>query len=234
LRARLEADPTNAAIYLQLARVYRRANQLEQAQVALNEGLGPTGNAFELTIELADLETETFRRNLAITEEKLLQSPDDSQLRKIRSHLRKEINSRELDIFRRKADRHPADLSFRYELGVRLLRAGQLDEAIRELQVAKSDVRLRWQVLLSLGQCFRARNNWKLAQRNFEEALQYLPATEVASRKEILFELAVGHANGGELARALELAHELANLDFGYRSINTLMDEWQTRLQEAS
>jgi tetratricopeptide (TPR) repeat protein len=234
LRARLEADPTSPGLYLQLARICRRANQLDQAHTVLTEGLGATCNAFELAAELADLEIEPFRRNLVITEEKLRESPDDAQLRKIRIQLRKEINTRELDLFRRKADRQPADLSFRYELGVRLMRAGQLDEAIKELQAARSDFRLRWQALLSLGFCFKARNNWRLAQRNFEEALDYLPVNEVGNRKDILFELAQGHAEAGELIRALDLAHELANLDFGYRGIDRLLDEWQARLQQAS
>jgi tetratricopeptide (TPR) repeat protein len=234
LRTRLEADPTNAALHLQLARIHRRAGQLDQARAVLTQGLGPTGNAFELAIELADLETEPFRRNLAVTEEKLAKTPEDPQLRKIRSQLRKEVNGRELDIYRRKADRQPTDLSLRFELGIRLMKAALLDEAIRELQAAKGDQRLRWQVLSALGYCFKARNNWKLAERNFAEALEALPVTETNGRKEILFELAKGHADAGELAQALELAHELANLDFGYRDISRLLDEWQARLQQAS
>jgi tetratricopeptide (TPR) repeat protein len=233
LRARIQADPTNADLYRQLARLYRRANLLKEAHSALREGLGPTGNAFELSVDLADLEIEPFRRNLAITEEKLKANPDDPQLRRIRLHLRKEVNTRELDLFRQKADRYPGELSHRYEVGVRLMRAGQLDEAIRELQAARADARLRWQALLYLGHCFKARNNWRLAERNFEEALQHLPAGEVSNRKEVLFELANGLAEAGDLARAVDYANELANLDFTYRDINQLLDDWQQRLQQA-
>jgi tetratricopeptide (TPR) repeat protein len=233
LRARLQAEPTSSALYLELARLYRRAEQLEQAHAVLREGLGASGNAFELGAELADLEIEPFRRNLAITEEKLRATPDDPELRKLRLRLRKEVNTRELELFRQKADRFPAELDQRYELGVRLLRAGQLDEAIRELQVVRADARLRWQALLYLGYCFKARNNWRLAQRNLEEALEHLPAGEVVQRKEALFELATGCAEAGDLARALDYAHELANLDFTYRGVKDLLDDWQARLQQA-
>jgi predicted Zn-dependent protease len=234
LRARLQAEPTSPALYLQLARLYRREGQLEQAHALLREGLGATGNAFELGAELADLEIEPFRRNLAITEEKLRAAPDDPQLRRLRLHLRKEVNTRELELFRQQADRIPAELRHRYELGVRLLRAGQLDEAIRELQLARGDVRLRWQALLYLGHCFKARGNWRLAQRNFEEALQALPAGEVTQRKEALFELACGCAEAGDLARAVDYGHELANLDFSYRDVKDLLDDWQVRLQRVA
>ena len=87
--------------------------------------------------------------------------------------------------------------------------------------------------MLYLGYCFKSRKNWRLAQRNFEEALQNLPSGEEEFRKELLFLLAEGTAESGDLARAVEFGYELANLDFGYRDIGKLLDEWQTRLQQA-
>ncbi len=233
LLARVEADPTNANTYLHLAAIYRRADQVERARQVLESGLVPTGNSFELMVELADLDIEPFRRNLVITEEKLRAQPQDEELRKIRIRLLKEINTRELDLFRQKADRYPTEMAHRFELGVRLLRAGQTDEAILELQAARSDPRQRWRALLYLGFCFKSRNNWRLAQRNFEEALQNLPVGEDASRKELLFQLAQGFAEAGDLAKAVDLGYELANLDFGYRDIGRLLDDWQARLQRA-
>jgi tetratricopeptide (TPR) repeat protein len=233
LRQRLEEDPTNASLYLQLATVYRRQGRYDEARTVLRDGLGPTANAFELTVELADLETEPFRRDLAITEEKLASRPDDRDLLGIRGRLRKEINTRELELYRRKADRYPADLGLRYEVGVRLFRAGLLEEAIRELQAARPDPRYRWQALSQLGHCFQARNNWRLAQRNFEDALQNLPEGEAETRKDLLFRLARGCAEAGDLDRAVDLAHELAHLDFSYRDIGRLLDEWQGRLHKA-
>lgn len=232
IQNKLEADPTNPHLYLQLATVYRRADQLEQARDMLRQGLRATGNHFELMVELTELEIEPFRRNLAITEEKLRAQGDDEELRKIRIRLLKEINTRELELYRLKADRYPTEMGHRFELGVRLLRAGQTEEAIKELQAARSDPRHHWRALLYLGYCFKGRNNWRLAQRNFEEVLQTLPAGEDATRKEVLFQLAHGAAEHNDLPRAVELAYELANLDFAYRDIGRLLDEWQARLQQ--
>src|SRR5207302_8230355 len=113
------------------------------------------------------------------------------------------------------------------------LRAGRTDEASPELQQARKDARNQWRCLMYLGHCFKQRNNWKLAQRNFEEALPMVPANEEAHRKEILFQLASGSADAGDLARAVELALELANIDFGYRDIGRLLDEWQAKMQQA-
>jgi tetratricopeptide (TPR) repeat protein len=232
IRTRLDADKTNVNAYLQLAALYRRVGLLDQARAVLNDGLGPTGNAFELALELADLDIEPFRQNLLVTEDKLRDTPDDEELRRIRLRLRKEVNTRELDFFRQKAERFPTELGLRFEVGVRLLRAGQHDEAIQMLQAARSDPRFRWQSMLWLGHCFKARNNWRLAQRNFEDALQNLPVGETSARKDLLFLLAQGFADEGDFARAVDLGHELANLDFSFRDIGRLIDEWQEKISK--
>jgi len=233
LRTRIEADATNPTAYLQLANVYRRAGQIEPAREILQQALGPTGNYFEISIELADLDIEPFRRNLILTEDKLRNAPQDEELRKIRIRLLKEINTRELELYRQKSERFPTEMVHRLELGLRLLRAGQTDAAIVELQAARSDPRQRWRSLLYLGYCFKSRNNWRLAQRNFEESMQNLPVGEDGTRKELLYQLAVGSAETGDLSKAVDLAYELANLDFAYRDIGKLLDEWQAKLQQA-
>jgi Flp pilus assembly protein TadD len=233
LLARIKHEPGNAGLYLQLADVYRRLEHLDQARAILQQGLSATGNQFELAVELAALEIEPFRQNLALADARLQAQPEDERLKKIRIRLLKEINARELELYRQKADRYPTDMTSRFELGVRLLRAGQVDEAIRELQVARSDPRHHGRALYYLGYCFRNRKNWRLAQRNFEEALQSLGPGDEGMRKEVLFQLAQGCAEAGDLARAVDMAYELANLDWGYKDIGRLLDAWQARLTQA-
>ena len=232
LRARLKDDPTNPSLYLQLARLYRDNKQPDEARKVLTEGVEATGNSFELAMEIVDMDISMVRQNLAAAEQKLKAAPDDADVRKLCGKLRKEINARELEMFRQKAERFPTDLIHRLEVGIRLLRGGQTDEAIRELQAVRADVKLRWQAQLNLGHCFKARNNWPLAQRNFEEALQCLPPGEKTMHKELLFLLAKGAAENGDLPKAMERGNELANEDFSYRDIGKLVDDWQNKLNK--
>jgi tetratricopeptide (TPR) repeat protein len=243
LLARLESNPTDAHLYLQLAAVYSKGNQPERARAVLEQGLGPTGNDFRLVLELMERDLETYRKNVAVADRKLGKAEKaeaegedyrhtSEDLRRIRDKLRREIQAREIDMYRLKADRFPQELHHRLELGMRLAEADRLDEAIVELQQARKDPRLLWKAALHLGLCFKRRNNWRLAQRNLEEALAQIPPTEEEGRKEILFQLAFGSAEAGELQKAVDLGHDLANLDFGFRDIGKLLDEWQDRLQE--
>jgi tetratricopeptide (TPR) repeat protein len=244
---RIEAAPTEPTLYLQLAGVYRKHGQDDRARAALQQGLGPTGNHFSLQLELLELDLLPFKKNLEATEARLKKlkeqtaagedvegdGPTEEDLVKARGKLMKEIAAREVEILRVKAERFPNEMSHRLELGAKLLKADKIDEAIAELQLARRDEKLKGRAAMYLGACFRKRNNWRLAQRNFEEALQALPASDESARKEALYQLATGSAENGDLARALDLGHELANLDFTYKNIGNLLDDWQTRLQQA-
>ncbi len=232
LSRRIEANPTDARGYLQLAHHHVKANDFELARTVLQMGLGPTGNAFELIVEIAEMEIEPFRRDLAVTEQKLNADPENTELRQLRARLKKEINMRELDLLRRKADRFPNEAGHRLEMGVRLQQLGQIDEAIRELQAIRTDPRYSGKAAYHLGMCFRNRNNHRLAQRNFEEALQHLAPADHETRKETMYSLAQTCAETGDLTRAVDLATDLAHEDYAFRDISRLLDEWQARLQE--
>jgi tetratricopeptide (TPR) repeat protein len=229
LMERIKANPKNANAYMHLASVYKKAEQFDKAREVLQQALAPTGHSFEVTQEMLDLEIEPFRRDLAVTEERLRKNPSDADLLQIRAKLAKEINTRELDLHRRRSDRYPTDTAARFEMGLRLLRAGQLDEAIKELQAIRNDPRHHGQANFYLGLCFKTRNNWRLAQLNFEEALKHLGAGDSFLRKEAMYILASGFAETGELDRAIDLGCELANLDYNYKNIGSLLETWQAK-----
>lgn len=245
IQKRIEAEPTEPALYVQLATLYRRHNHLDRARAALQQGLGPTGQHFSLQLELLELDLVPLRQNLEETEGRMKalkargeDDPDDddgptpAELVDVRSRTKKEIYAREAEILRVKVDRFPNEVVHRIELGKRLMKMDKLDEAITELQQARRDDKLKGQAAMMLGVCFRKRNNWRLAQRNFEEALALLVnPTDEPARKEVLYQLATGSADAGDLTRAVELGHELANIDFGYKNISGLLDEWDEKVR---
>lgn len=232
LRAQIQENPANWDLYLRLANLYRRAGNDDEARAVLEQGLKPSGGHFEIELALADLAIEPLRSDLARTKQGLKANPGDEGLLQARASLTQEINARELDLYRRKTAHYPGENAYRLELGVRLLRAGQVDDAIRELQGVRNDPRLQWRALMYLGFCFKTRDYWRLAEGNFEEALKKLPVSDEASRKKILLQLAQGSAEAGDFHKAVERAYELANLDFNYGNIGRLLDVWQARLKE--
>ena len=160
-----------------------------------------------------ELDLTPFKKNLETTDARLKKlrertdedldddGPSEEDLTKARSKLIKEIAAREVEILRLKVDRYPTDMAHRLALGDRLLHAGKVEEAIKELQQVRRDEKHKGRALMFLGAGFRKLKKWPLAQRNFEEALAALPASDESARKEVLYQLATGSAENGDLAR---------------------------------
>jgi hypothetical protein len=231
-RTRIAADPTNVSNYMALVALLRRAGDLNQCRDVLREGLKAAGDHFELKLAVADLTIEHKRQAIAEIEQRIKTDPNDGSLRSARSALLQELTRSELQYYREKVKYEAGDPSPRFELAVRLYRAGLFQDAVRELQVTRESPRFQWQSLAYLGLSFEKMKVWPLAQRNLKEALQKLPAEEQDWRKRILFHLAQGVAAAGELAEAIQLGYELANLDFTYREIDRLIAQWREQQNE--
>ncbi|HEY2784032.1 MAG TPA: tetratricopeptide repeat protein [Fimbriiglobus sp.] len=241
---RIEADPTEPALYVQLSGVYRKYGQDDRARAVLQQGLGRTGNHTLLQLELAELDLAPLKAeyeavNAKIQQKKTQLAADDTaeddgpsltDLRVRRSLLEKDILTREVSQLKARSDRAPADLSTKFELGTKLYKSDRFDDAIVELQQVRKEEKYKGRAALYLGHCFRKRNNWRLAQRNYEDALAAIPESDEAAKKDVLYHLAIGAAEHGDLPRALDLGHELANLDFTYKGIGNLLDEWQAKV----
>jgi tetratricopeptide (TPR) repeat protein len=226
LRSRIAADPTNVNSYAPLVALWRSAGQFDQARDVLREGLRATSQHVDLLMALADLNIEPKRQNLAALEAKIKANPADAGLRSARNALLQDINQDELKMFRQKAKAQPGEVGLHYEVGVRLFRAKQLQEAVKEFQISRDAPRFHWQSLAYLGLSFEKLHIWQLAQRNLQDALQKLPPEEQDWRKRILFHLAQGAAAAGDLDEATARGYELANLDFTFRGIDRLLAQW--------
>jgi tetratricopeptide (TPR) repeat protein len=226
---RISENPSNPSAYLQLGQLYRRNDMADKAREMLTKGLQVAPKNFDLTMELADLDIDPFRKDLSALEQKLLEDAKNADLFRLKAEKEKEINSRELAFYRTKSDRFPTDTVARFEMAVRLFKTGTFDEAINEFQKVRSDPKHSVRARIYLGLAFVSRNNWRLAQKNLEEALQNLTAAEESFRKELMYQLSVGYSKNGELPRAIELGCELANHDYNYRDISALIDKWQSK-----
>jgi tetratricopeptide (TPR) repeat protein len=187
----IEAAPAVAVLYLHLARLYRSQGAPLAARRWLLRGLREAGNDGGLALELAEVDLDIFRHDLSVAEDKLRAQPASADLETLRARLVHEINNREISIFQQKADRYRADLCYRFELGVRLLKAGQFDEALAAFEQARADERLRWRSLVYAAYCHLNRRQWPKAKPLLEEALPLIPINEMM-HKEVMSLLAQG------------------------------------------
>ena len=132
----------------------------------------------------------------------------------------------ELVSYAERAAEYPTDYGIKYELGVRQLQAGKVDDAIVSLQQAKRDAKRRIRALNFLGLAFHRKEWYQEAVENYEQALEFEPSEE--RTKEIRYNLARSLEAMGKKPEALDQLSEVAQLDYQYRDVR----EWIERLRK--
>lgn len=119
---------------------------------------------------------------------------------------------------RGRVERNPTDLTFRFELGEQLVRAGQITEAIAELQKAQNSPNLGVRAKYLLGQCFEAKNIPNLAIKQYEDARSRLPNMD-GLKKDVIYKLGLLYDRVGDKEKYLASMTEIYEVDSGYQDV---------------
>jgi tetratricopeptide (TPR) repeat protein len=237
LEKSIAKKPDDLANYLELADLHAREERFPQAEEVLSRALQVSGGDIAVRERLEDAQLRRQRHLLKIAEKRAAteKTPEAADLLK---RMRVELNSVETDIYRTRSERYPTNVGLKFELGLRLKRAGQYNEAIKCFQAATGDAKRKAQTHMELGECFQYIKQYKLAMSNYEASLEAVAARDVDERKLALYragKLALGLAEkylaaedkqGKEvLERAEKYLNELAGLEFSYKDVPQLLDK---------
>jgi tetratricopeptide (TPR) repeat protein len=123
-----------------------------------------------------------------------------------------------IDTARKRVERNPTDLTYRYELGEQLIAAGNYTDAITELQKSLQSPNLGVKSMNLLGQCFEAKNILPLAIKQYENARAKLPNMDPL-KKEVVYRLGLLYERTGEKEKYLASMTEIYEVDSGYRDV---------------
>jgi hypothetical protein len=93
------------------------------------------------------------------------------------------VQAQEIGHLYQQADRNPTELKYRFALAVRLLKAGQFEEALAAFRQSAADEHLRWRSLVYAAYCHINCRHWAQARPLLEEALPMIPETEMMRRE---------------------------------------------------
>ncbi len=229
LQAALAADPSEIGNYLQLADILINDARLDEAEKLLERGLSASGGGdLDIRERLEDIQLRRAHHQLAVAEKRHAHEPTEETQQQV-LHFRKLANQRELEVYAVRSDRDPGNTRLKFELGLRLKRAGKIKEAITTLQAARGDTKRKSLALLELGECFQKIEQYKLALANYEQAVETALETTGEADSEVrrlaLYRAGVLATGLRELDRAERHLTELAGLDFGYRDVSDRLDK---------
>jgi tetratricopeptide (TPR) repeat protein len=224
LRQAIARTPADVESRLELADVLERDGGMEEAERVLQEALAVSGNDLKVREHIEDRQLRWGKHKVLIAEKRLSDS-DTPDNRATVERLRANQLKAEIDVFKARCDRYPENLTWKYELAMRLKAAGNYTEAIRQFQESMKDTRRRGAVSLELGECFQKIKQYQLAMQNYQAAVEGLTDRELELRKRALYRAGVLAAGLDDLDSAQKYLSILAGLDFGYRDVAQRLDK---------
>jgi tetratricopeptide (TPR) repeat protein len=220
-------NPADIDSYLELADVLEQEGAIEQAEKVLAKALAASGNELKVREHVEDRQLRWSRAKVMLAE-KRVEADDTPENRAVVEKLKLAGLRQEIEVFAARVARYPDNLTWKYELALRLKSAGKHPEAIKYFQEALKDVRRKGVISLELGECFQGIKQYQLAMQNYEAAIEALTDRELELRKRALYRAGVLAAGLKDFDSAQKHLSTVAGLDFGYRDVAQRLDKLRT------
>jgi tetratricopeptide (TPR) repeat protein len=224
LEQAIAADPVKIEAYLELADVLERDSDVTQAEQVLVKALAASGNDLTVREHVEDRHLRWARHRVTLAEKRLAEE-DSPAHRETLDRLRTGLLKLETEVYSSRAARYPENMTWKYELAMRLKAAGNYSEAIKYFQETMNDARRKGVIALELGECFQKIRQYQLAMRNYGTAIDSLTDRELELRKRALYRAGVLAAGLNDPDTARKHLSTLAELDFGYRDVVERLDK---------
>ena len=217
-------NPADVDGTLELADLFEQDGRIDEAEKLLTRALAASGNELKVREHVEDRQLRWAKSKVMIAEQRLAAS-DTPENHETVDKLKRAQLRQELEIFGTRCSRYPENLTWKYELALRLKAAGKFPEAIRHFQEALKDVRRKGAISLELGECFQSIKQYPLAMQNYEAAVEVLTDRELELRKRALYRAGVLAAGLKDRDAAQKHLSAVAGLDYAYRDVAERLDK---------
>jgi tetratricopeptide (TPR) repeat protein len=228
-----EAEPQNVDVARRLGSLSEQKDDLEAAIAWYRYASDLTqGSDPGLVRKISDLGVKQTEREITALEEAVANNTGDSMALAERQAALAAAKKRRAEMLiheaRKRVERNPTDLQFRFELGENLMNAGHFREALPELQRARQNPNARSRAMNALGRCYRELSMYDLAAKQLEEAAREI-GTMDATKKEIVYNLGLVYEQMGDRAKSLGCMKQIYEADYGYKDVATRVESSYVR-----
>ena len=223
LHEEAQLHPESIDIARQIAGLYEQSEDYDNAIAWFNYASELSkGTDSWLLRKIADMQLKQLEAAIEARKEWLAVAGDaHDEAPRVREELEmllKQKGESLLDEARKRVERNPTDLLFRFELGEQLMNIGQFSEAIPELQKAKGNPNVRLRAMNLLGKCYVGKTMFDLAVKQFSDAASEIIAMD-STKKDIMYQLGRLYERMGQKDKALECYKEIYEVDYGYEDV---------------
>ena len=214
LEDRFADTPTDPELMIEISGLHEKLKDFEAALEFSERALQYRRDSFELVAKTGDLGAKVLKKRLARADKE--GKTDEA------SAIEAELNQHEVADYQKRVELRPGDASLRLGLAKKLLRAGEVDGALAELQRCQNEARIRDEALFLMGTCFQKKGILDLAKKDYQLALEGTDGTNDRA-KEILYNLGAIAEEQGDTEEARSCYLRIYEVDIGYRDVATKM-----------
>jgi tetratricopeptide (TPR) repeat protein len=218
-----QEEPQNVDLARKLGALNEEKDDIESAIAWYQYAADLTsGTDAGLVRRVSDLKMKSSDKSIADLEEFVAShspdAPDYAERAKELEEARRRRSELLIEGARKRVERNPTDLQFRFELGEVLINAGQYREALPELQRARQNPNARLKAMNLLGRCYRQLEMLDLAMKQLEEAAKEIVSMD-AMKKDIVYNLGLVYEEMGDHEKSLSVMKQIYEADYGYRDV---------------
>ncbi len=229
-----------------VARIEREPENLNHYRVVINghRALGNTPLALEWIAKARALPVGSIDANLEKLEGDLRIAALDQQARERRAaviaeggnpdrdetlaRFCRELTDLRIETLAALAEKYPNEMSYKFDLGKLLQRAGEVDAAILQFQLAQRSPKLRVAAIVALGECFKAKRLFDLAAQQFVQAKSELGPLD-DEKKDVIYQLAASYESMGQAEKAFDEYKAIYAADIAFRDVASKIDGFYSR-----
>ncbi len=217
----IEKNPEDLQLYRDLARNYKIVGDFDKAIEAIQQARQTTNGKVDATLEKQEysLTLENYEKRIKEAEAVLAENPGNEEYTKYLAELKKSLDEYNLQAIQTLVEKYPNDYNYRYEYGVKLLASGDVNGAIRELQLAQRAPKNRHLAMLNLGRAFIAGGKFDLAADQLSVAKEEIK-TMSDIKKDVVYELAIAYEKSGKNAEAIAEYKAIYMADASYKDVS--------------
>lgn len=223
LEDRYAEDASNVDLMLSIADVHERLQDPDAALDLVERAAQYRKDSFDLQQRLGALKEKVLKKQIS--------RADKAGRTDEASRLEGTLRVYQAGTARAMVALRPHDAALRLSLARILVRDGDYDEAISELQKAVDDPRVRREALFLLGRCFQEKGYLELARKEYEQALATGLSSDGRSlderSKEILYNLGAIAEQEGQGNEARSFYSRIFEADIAYRDVATKMEQFK-------
>lgn len=237
LRAQIEdslkavaGEPLNMNLYRDLAGNYRKLKDFDNALLWVGKARELDAGRADVNLErlTATLTREKMSAAIETVEAALEANPEDATAMANLAKLQAEEHAFRREQAENMVQRYPNEFGYRFELGELYLEDGEVDKAIKELQLGQRAPKVRVSALILLGKAYKQKGFSDLAAEQLNTAKAEIPGM-TDQKKDVLYELGSAYEQQGDMDKAMVEFKALYGADISYRDVAQKIDDFYTK-----